>query len=92
MRIKTTKQVIININFYLRDDNIIPSVLTERQEFVLQYIKDFLKKNRVPPRILDIQRYIGAKSLRTVSQYLEVLERKNLIKRKKFGKRSVELV
>ncbi len=92
MRIKTTKQVIININFYLRDDNIIPSVLTERQEFVLQYIKDFLKKNRVPPRILDIQRYIGAKSLRTVAQYLEVLERKNLIKRKKFGKRSVELV
>ena len=92
MRIKTTKQVIININFYLRDYNIIPSVLTERQEFVLQYIKDFLKKNRVPPRILDIQRYIGAKSLRTVSQYLEVLERKNLIKRKKFGKRSVELV
>ena len=65
--------------------------LTKKQERVLGLIKDYLKDNGQSPKISELREMLNVKSLRTVTQYLEILERKGFIYRDKHSKRGIRL-
>ncbi len=66
--------------------------LTRKQGDVLQVIKGHLNSNGRAPTITEMRSSLGVKSLRTVTQYLESLERKGYIMRRKNAQRSIEIV
>ena len=66
--------------------------LTQKQKKIFDYIADCLEKNRVSPTILELSVFMGVSSLRTVTQYLESLEKKNLIIRSRHQSRGIRLV
>ncbi|MBP1464836.1 transcriptional repressor LexA [Candidatus Chloroploca sp. M-50] len=55
--------------------------LSVRQEKILNYIRDFLKKNNYPPAIRDIQNDLGISSTSVVAYNLRILEEKGKISR-----------
>lgn len=63
--------------------------LTKKQEKVFRLIGEYFEKQGESPTILELREMLGVKSLRTVTQYLEILERKGFIYRKKNEKRSI---
>lgn len=67
--------------------------LTERQRDILQFIREFQKKNGgVAPTHREICEHFGFSSYGTVYKHLSLLEKKGLIKRDWNQKRGVELV
>ncbi|HOO74233.1 MAG TPA: transcriptional repressor LexA [Tepiditoga sp.] len=56
--------------------------LTKRQSQILDYVKDFIKKNGYAPSIRDITAYFGFKSPRAAHKHLITLEEKGFIERK----------
>lgn len=65
--------------------------LTSKQKRVLDNIRLYIKAKGEPPTLEELRTNLGFHSLRTVTQYLEVLERKGYIIRHKFSRRSIEL-
>jgi repressor LexA len=65
--------------------------LTGKQEKVLQNIRLYVRAKGEPPTLEELRKNLGHKSLRTVTQYLEVLERKGYIVRRKNERRNIEL-
>lgn len=65
--------------------------LTKKQERVLTFIRDYIKDNGQSPKISELREMLNVKSLRTVTQYLEILERKGFIYRDKYSKRGIRL-
>lgn len=55
--------------------------LTKRQQFILQYILDYIQKEGFPPSIREIGRDFKIGSLRGVTVHLDALERKGYITR-----------
>src|SRR6266704_761855 len=66
--------------------------LTSKQKRVLEYISSFLDENKVSPTILQLAKFLGVSSLRTVTQYLESLEKKGFIVRSHHQARGIRLV
>lgn len=66
--------------------------LTERQRDILNFIRDFRKKNGVTPTHREICDAFGFSSYGTVYKHLSLLEKKGLIRRDWNQKRGVELV
>lgn len=66
-------------------------LLTKKQGGVYIFIKDFIQRNGKSPTITEIRDFLKAKSLRTVTQYLEILEKKGFITRNKSKHRSINL-
>lgn len=67
--------------------------ITKKQRRVSEYIMEYIKKNGISPTIREIQDAIKAKSVRTVTQYLEALEKKGLILRNENKvNRNIELI
>lgn len=66
--------------------------LTSKQKRVYEYICACLEKQKVAPTILELKEFLGVSSLRTVTQYLESLERKELIVRSRGQNRGIRLV
>lgn len=62
--------------------------LSPRQRETLQWVKDFIRKNRMPPTVREIGDSFGIKSS-SVFDVLKALERKGYIKREPRKARSI---
>ena len=65
--------------------------LSPKQQKVLDTIKKQIVMTRESPTIEELRLALNLQSLRTVVQYLDVLERKGYIMRRKNAKRNIEL-
>src|SRR3989338_4261172 len=65
--------------------------LTGKQKRVLENIELYIKAKGEPPTLDELRQNLGFKSMRTVTQYLESLERKGFIVRRKHARRNIEL-
>ena len=68
------------------------SALTDRQQSILDFLKQFLRENSYPPSIREIGAHFGIRSPRGVQDHLLALERKGYIRRTKERSRSIELL
>lgn len=59
---------------------------------LLDYIKEFTNKNGYPPTVREIQFNFNIKSTASVSYYLSLLEKENLIKKSPQKNRTVEVL
>lgn len=66
--------------------------LSERQEKMLDFIRDFLAENRFPPSIREIGETVGISSTSVVKYNLDALERKGHIERNPEISRGIRLV
>ncbi len=65
--------------------------LTSKQKRVLDTIELYVRAKGEPPTLEELRKNLGFKSLRTVTQYLESLEEKGYIVRRKYARRNIEL-
>lgn len=65
--------------------------LTQKQEVILSFIKDFMADNNQSPTLAEICRKFS-KATRTIVQHLEVLENKGFIHREKHQHRGIVLL
>src|SRR4051812_1501164 len=65
--------------------------LTYKQHQVINEIKDYIGKNGESPTLDELCEKLRVQSLRTVTQYLDALEEKGYISRRKFARRNIEL-
>ena len=63
--------------------------LTTKQQKVFEAILEYFNKNGQSPTIAELAKILKVKSTRTVTQYLEILERKNFISRDKYAKQGI---
>lgn len=66
--------------------------LTPKQQETFNYIKNFISRNGEPPTITELSGSLGLKSLRSVTQRIESLEQKGLIRRDKFKHRGISII
>ena len=66
-------------------------LLTLKQRRVLQALRDYQADNHQPPTLEELRQELGVDSLRTVTQYLDILERKGYLVRRKGLHRNIEL-
>jgi repressor LexA len=71
--------------------NYLSKSLTGKQKRVLDNIQLYISAKGEPPTLDELRKNLGFKSLRTVTQYIEALERKGYILRRKHARRSIEL-
>ena len=67
------------------------NTLTGKQKRVLENISLYIQAKGEPPTPEELRRNLGFKSLRTVVQYLDILERKGYMVRRKYARRNIEL-
>lgn len=67
------------------------SVLTGKQKRVLDNISLYIAAKGEPPTLEELRRNLGFRSIRTVVQYLDILERKGFVVRRKYARRNIEL-
>jgi repressor LexA len=67
------------------------NTLTGKQKRVLENISLYIQAKGEPPTLEELRRNLGFKSLRTVVQYLDILERKGYMVRRKYARRNIEL-
>ena len=65
--------------------------LTGKQKRVLDNIELYIKAKGQPPTLDELRQNLGFKSIRTITQYLETLEKKGFIVRRKNLRRNIEL-
>ncbi|GIN21357.1 MAG TPA: transcriptional repressor LexA [Bacillus bacterium] len=68
------------------------SKLSKRQEDILTFIKDEVKKKGYPPSVREIGKAVGLASSSTVHGHLERLESKGLIRRDPTKPRAIEVL
>src|SRR5512136_3481744 len=66
--------------------------LTNRQQAILDFIRDFASKTRYPPTIREIGKSVGISSTSVVNYNLNVLEKQGHIARDKTISRGIKLV
>lgn len=69
----------------------IQNLLTFKQQRVLDAVRDYLYREDQSPTLEQLRQKLGFSSLRTVTQYLDILERKGYIVRRKNASRNIEL-
>jgi len=67
-------------------------MLTKRQKQILDYIKEYIKKNDYAPTLEEIKKHFRLSSLSTVHQHLENLEAKGYLIRLENQPRSIQLI
>ena len=65
--------------------------LTGKQKRVLDNIQLYINAKGEPPTLDELRQTLGFKSLRTVVQYIETLERKGYVVRRRYSHRNIEL-
>ncbi len=68
------------------------TVLYRRQKQILNFLNDYINKYGHAPTLVAIAKKLKVKSLATVHEHLQVLERKGLIKKSRGLIRKIELV
>src|SRR3989344_9084169 len=68
------------------------TVIYRRQRQILDYLNGYIAKNGHAPTLVEIAKKLGVKSLATVHEHLQTLEKKNLIKKSSGISRSIELI
>lgn len=66
-------------------------LLTYKQRKVLEEVQTHMLKWGKPPTLDELREMLGLHSIRTVTQYLDILERKGYIVRRRGFKRNIEL-
>lgn len=66
--------------------------LTQKQKKLYQYLIDYIKNNKDAPTFEEMRDFLGVKSLNSIFQYLNSLEKKGLIIRHRGVKRNIEIV
>ncbi len=66
--------------------------LTPAQEEILSLIKNYIAKHGKSPTITELQKSLKLRSIRSVTQRLESLEKKGFIRRDRFQHRSIQLL
>lgn len=67
--------------------------LTDRQKEIYQYIKTYIQKNSIAPSYEEIKKNFGFKSLSTVFEHLQNLEKKGFIQKGSYNqKRAIQLI
>ena len=65
--------------------------MTKNAKKLLDFLKSYMNKNRVPPTYEEMKNFMKLKSKSSIFQYLEYLEDLGHIKRDKLKSRSIEL-
>ncbi len=68
------------------------NTLTQKEQLVFDFIKNYIKENSFPPAIRDIVSGTNFNSTSTVSAYLDKLEAKGYIARRNLKTRSIEIL
>lgn len=66
--------------------------MNERQEAILEFIKEYKLKHEFSPSVRDIQKGVGIKSTSTVSSDLKILEEENRIRKTGLKSRTIEIL
>jgi len=66
-------------------------ILTTKQQRAYEAIRNYIKKNGKSPTVTELAKLLYVSSLRTVTQYLESLEKKGLILRERHQSRGIRL-
>lgn len=67
-------------------------ILYRRQKQILEYLNNYIDKNGHAPTLVEIAKKLGVRSLATVHEHLQTLEKKGLIKRSGGIARGIELL
>lgn len=67
-------------------------ILYKRQKEILDFLNKYIAKNGNAPTLTEIAKKLGVKSLATVHEHLQTLEKKGLIKKTSGIVRSIELI
>lgn len=68
------------------------TIITIKQKETLEFLETFIRKNGFSPLITEIKEHFKLKSLRSVTQRLDALARKGLIRRDSFKHRGITVV
>ncbi|MAF79580.1 repressor LexA [bacterium] len=68
------------------------NTLTKKQAEVLKTIETYISKTSQSPTIFELKKELGVSSTRTITQYLETLEKKGFIARIKGKSRNIKLL
>src|SRR5271156_4201773 len=68
-----------------------PIKLTEKQKQFYESLKQMIEKSGESPTVAELARLMKFSSPRAVTQYLESLERKGLIERRRYERRGIRL-
>jgi len=66
------------------------NTLTPKQKRVLDFITSFVNKNDYSPSLKEIAKHFKLRSVSTVHQYVDVLEKKGYLSKVEFKQRSIE--
>jgi repressor LexA len=66
--------------------------LSERQQDILDFLKDFISRNSYPPSVREIGEAVGLSSSSTVHSHLNTLEDKGYIKRDPSSARALSVI
>jgi repressor LexA len=66
--------------------------LTPRQRRVLDYLRDYTAENGAVPTYAEMAEDLGYADKKSITQYLQALERKGYIRRHRYGHRALELL
>ena len=66
--------------------------LTTRQKKVLNFLKDYIRKQGFPPTLREIASHFGLKGPKAPQKTLSILERKGYIKKVPGGSRAIEVL
>lgn len=68
-----------------------PIILYKRQRQILDFINQFIQRNGFSPTLAEIAQALGVRSLATVHEHLESMQKKGLLKRTGGSKRAIEI-
>lgn len=66
-------------------------MLTEKQTRILDIIKNYIEKEKIPPTVREICKIAGINSTSSVQAHIDRLEKKGYIKRDKGCNRSIRI-
>jgi repressor LexA len=68
------------------------STLTAKQQRVLEFIRSYIQEREKSPSTSEIAEALGFSSYRSVTQYIESLEKKGLVQRDRYETRNIRLL
>lgn len=85
------KEHVLECVYYFTNKSPMQQLLTYKQKRVLDNIRLYIGAKGEAPTLEELKRNLNLKSLRTVVQYLEILELKGYVVRRKGAWRNIEL-